>query len=264
MLYQAKHFLKFRRKAKNEHGIHSPFVYDLVTKCFYDKEPKPYYKRLKQYRKALLGDKRTITVTDFGAGSRVFKGSERKIAAIAKHAGARKKRMKLLARLVHYFEMQSILEIGTSVGMGTVALAARSGSQVTSLEGCPETAQVAREMLKRMGVINVDVVVGRFYDTLESYSEKSEKKLLPSTLDLIYFDGNHAKEATLSYVNLLLPTVHNDTVWILDDIHWSPEMTAAWKAIKAMEMVTVTIDCFWLGFVFFRKEQAREDFLIRL
>ncbi len=256
MLYQAKHFLKFRRKAKNQHGIHSPFVFDLLTKCFYNKKPKGFYKLLKNYRKALLADKRTIEVTDFGAGSRIFKGNTRKISAIAKHAGARKKRMKLLSRVVEYFKVETVLEIGTSVGLGTVALAHDTSSQVTSLEGCPATAQVAVEMLKQMEVHNVEIIIGRFRESI--------KKLVPTTYDLIYFDGNHSKDATIDYVQLLLPTAHNDTVWILDDIHWSPEMTEAWDTIKNIPAVTVTIDCFWLGFVFFRKEQAREDFLIRL
>lgn len=256
MLYQAKHFLKFRRKAKNQHGIHSPFVYELVTQCFYDKHNHSYYKVLKKYRKQLLASREEISVTDFGAGSRVFKGNNRKVAAIAKHAGARKKRMKLLARLVHYFEVQSVLELGTSVGMGTVSLAAYTSATVISLEGCPATAGVAVETLTENGITNVEVRVGRFRESI--------KKLFPTSFDLIYLDGNHAKDATLDYVQLLLPTVHNDTVWILDDIHWSREMTEAWEIIKKMPAVTVTIDCFWLGFVFFRKEQAREDFLIRV
>ncbi len=30
-------YLKFWWHSKNEHGVHSPFVYHLVTKCFYDR-----------------------------------------------------------------------------------------------------------------------------------------------------------------------------------------------------------------------------------
>ena len=81
---------------------------------------------------------------------------------------------------------------------------------------------------------------------------------------MVYFDGNHSKEATLSYVKMMLPTIHNDTVWIFDDIYWSPEMTQAWEKIKTMPEVSVTIDCYWLGLVFFRKEQAKEDFYARV
>ncbi len=44
MLFQIKSYLQFLWNSKNEHGVHSPFVFHLVTKCFYDKtEMKPYF-----------------------------------------------------------------------------------------------------------------------------------------------------------------------------------------------------------------------------
>jgi predicted O-methyltransferase YrrM len=81
---------------------------------------------------------------------------------------------------------------------------------------------------------------------------------------LIYFDGNHSKEATLQYFNLLLPTITNETVWIFDDIHWSTDMTEAWETIKKHPKVKVTIDTFQWGLVFFRSEQEKEHFTIRV
>lgn len=249
-------YSKFLKNATNQHGVHSPFVYTLVTECFYNRKQLVAYDKLSKYRKALRQNDSTISVTDYGAGSRVFKSNERKVSAIAKHAGATSKRTKLLARCIRYYNPGSVLELGTSVGLGTAALASVPTVKVTSLEGCPATAAVARKQLREFGYSNVDVVVGRF--------RESAINLLPASYDVVYFDGNHSKKATLEYVELLMPTVHNETVWIFDDIHWSPEMTEAWEEIKAMESVTVTIDCFWLGFVFFRKEQAKEHFKIRL
>ena len=43
MLFQIKSYLQFLWHSKNEHGVHSPFVFSLVTKCFYDKKNKPEY-----------------------------------------------------------------------------------------------------------------------------------------------------------------------------------------------------------------------------
>ena len=40
-------------------------------------------------------------------------------------------------------------------------------------------------------------------------------------------------------------------------------MEEAWAAIKAHTKVTVTIDLFHFGLVFLRKEQQREDFVLR-
>ena len=123
VLHSIKSYLKFLWNSKNQHGVHSPFVYNLVTKCFYDKTNYEEYSILKSYRKTLLANKETIEVTDFGAGSRVFKSNTRPINQIAKNAGISPKRAKLLFRIVNYIQPNSILEIGTSLGLATSALA---------------------------------------------------------------------------------------------------------------------------------------------
>ena len=61
-----------------------------------------------------------------------------------------------------------------------------------------------------------------------------------------------------------LPLAHNDSVFIFDDIHWSKGMEEAWEEIKAHPRVRVTIDSFFWGIVFFRQEQEKEHFTIRL
>jgi predicted O-methyltransferase YrrM len=262
MLFQIKSYLKFLWNSKNEHGVHSPFVFSLLTKCFYDKKSKPEYAILKQYRKSLLQNKNFIDVTDFGAGSKVFKSNKRQIAKIAKTAGISAKRAELLFRVTNYFQPKNILEIGTSLGLATSALALGSRSlgtdaKVITLEGCPETANVAKSQLNKFNCKNVENIISEFEFFLISENLKSK------IYDLIYFDGNHSKKATLAYFELLLLTINNDSVWIFDDIHWSAEMEEAWEIIKNHPKVTVTIDTFQWGFVFFRYEQEKEHFIIR-
>jgi len=262
MLHIIKSYLKFLWHSKNEHGVHSPFVFDLLTKCFYDKKQKPQYSILKKYRKDLLQNKNTIEVTDFGAGSRVFKSNTRQISKIAETAGITPKRAELLCRMVNYFQPSSILEIGTSLGLATSALSLGSesrslGSKITTLEGCPETSGIAKKQLEKFNLNNVDSIVTEFSNYLSS------SQLQASNFQLIYFDGNHSKKATLDYFELLLPTITNDSVWIFDDIHWSTDMEDAWEIIKNHPKVRVTIDTFQWGLVFFRIEQEKEHFVLR-
>lgn len=258
MLFQIKSYLQFLWHSKNEHAVHSPFVFNLLTKCFYDKKTKPQYLVLQQYRNSLLENKNTIEVTDFGAGSRVFKSNKRQISKIAKTAGITPKRAQLLFRITNYFQPSAILEIGTSLGLATSALSlGNTKAKITTVEGCPETAKFAQEQFRQFGLTNINLVVKEFNSYLSDFQL--------STFDfrLIYFDGNHSKKATLEYFEFLLPTITNDTVWIFDDIHWSPEMEEAWKMIKNHPKVKVTIDTFQWGLVFFRKEQPKEHFVIR-
>lgn len=262
-----KSYLKFLYNSKNEHGVHSPFVFDLMTKCFYDKTKYPEYLILKNYRKSLLENKNIIEVTDFGAGSRVFKSNKRQISKIAKTAGISPKRAELLFRITKYFQPENILEIGTSLGLATSALSlGNTNAKITTLEGCPNTLAVAKNQISNCHTErsrsakfqNIEFINTEFSSYLKT------QQLITDNRQLIYFDGNHSKQATLDYFELLLPTITNETVWIFDDIHWSKDMEEAWETIKNHPKVTVTIDTFQWGIVFFRTEQEKEHFIIRV
>ena len=150
MIFQIKSYLKFYWNSKNEHGIHSPFVYDLVTKCFLNKTNYPEYEVLINYRKSLLENNKTIEVTDFGAGSRVFKSNIREVSKIAKNAGIRPKNAELLFRIIQYFNPDTVLEIGTSLGLATSALSlGNPNAKITTLEGCPQTMEQCKLQLQK-------------------------------------------------------------------------------------------------------------------
>lgn len=254
-----KAYINFLYNSKNEHGVHSPFVFDLVTKCFYDKTNYPEYSILKNYRKSLLANNNFIDVTDFGAGSRIFKSNKRPITKIAKTAGISPKRAELLFRITNYFQPKNILEIGTSLGLATSALSlGNSDAKITTLEGCENTLAVAKQQFEKFDLYNIDSIKTEFSSYLNNRQPTTNNR------QLIYFDGNHSRQATLEYFELLLPTITNETVWIFDDIHWSKGMKEAWEIIKSHPKVTATIDTFQWGFVFFREEQPKEHFVIRV
>ena len=238
--------------------MHSPFVFNLLTQCIYDKKDISGFQAVKNYRLELLKNQQYIEVTDFGAGSKIFNSNKRKIAAIAKHVGISQKRAKFLLKLTTYFNFNQVLEIGTSLGIATCAISkGNEKSSITTLEGCPATAGIAKQMFDKYQLNNISIIIGDFQET---YFEGISKR----TYDMIYFDGNHTKEATLSYFNAYLSSIHNNSVLIFDDIHWSKEMEEAWEEIKNNKEVTVTIDTYQWGIVFFRKEQQKEHFTIRV
>ena len=256
-VYQIKAYIKFLSKATNQHGVHSPFVYDFVTKCLYDKTNHDAYAKLKLYKKALENSNTILDITDLGEGSKVLDANQRKVSKMVKTSSSSKKDSELLYRLSKYFEFKNSLELGTSLGMGTYALAlANPTSQIITIEGCPNTSTFAKSNLEKQNIKNIEFLVGNFSDTIPNLKEDN--------YDFIFFDGHHNKEATIQYFEALLPKIHNDTVFVFDDIYWSKGMTEAWDYIKSHKAVTITVDCFNLGFVFFRKEQAKEHFKIRL
>jgi len=257
MWYLFKSYLNFFLKSKNQHGIHSPFVYDLITKCFYNKKKYTLYNELNNYRNQLNKNNEFIEITDFGIGSRVFKTNNRKVSAIAKNAGISSKRQQLLFRLVKYFNSENILELGTSLGLATSAMAlAKPSSKITTIEGCKNTSKIAQNLFDVFNLKNIHLLNTSFEDF---FNQKTSEDY-----DLVFIDGNHCKEKTLQYFEVLLDKINSNSVIIFDDIYWSSEMTEAWKQIIQHKKVRVSIDTFYWGFVFFRKEQEKQHFTIRL
>ncbi|MBD1364860.1 class I SAM-dependent methyltransferase [Mucilaginibacter sp. ZT4R22] len=253
-----KDFLFHRLTSKNRHGLHSPFVYKLVDEVIYDRKHKPAYDKIEKERDNLLIDDRVITVTDLGAGSRVNKSNQKKISDITINALKPPKLAQLLYRLAAFAKPRNIVELGTCLGITTLYLhEAAPDAKVYTLEGCPETAKVATEVFNSAGLQDVNLVTGNFDDTLAGVLGKHEK------LDFVYIDGNHQRVATLNYFEQCLPKVHEGTMLIFDDIYWSEGMKQAWAQIKANPQVTVTVDLFWIGLVFFKTGRVKEDFKIR-
>ena len=127
-----------------------------------------------------------------------------------------------------------------------------------TIEGCPNTAAVAGLNFRALGLDNVQLEVGNFDDILPGILKSQTQ------LDFVYIDGNHRKDATLNYFEWCLPKVHENSMLIFDDIYWSEGMKEAWAEIKRHPQVTVTVDLFWIGLVFFKKGQARQDFKLKV
>ena len=256
-------YLKYRFSAKNAHGIHSPFVFALYNDVINKKGSYYSFDKIEQLRKKLLASTKKIDVTDLGAG----KSGKRTISEIARRSAKSKKYCELLFRIVYHFKPGSILELGTSLGISTAYLAsADPHAKVVTIEGCPNTAAEAKKNFEALGLKNIEGVVGNFDSSLGAVisQQSAVGSGKPETADIIFFDGNHKKEPTLNYFKQCLEKAGNDSVFIFDDIHWSDEMEEAWEEIKIHPKVTITIDLFFMGLVFFRKEQVKENFILKV
>ncbi len=244
--------------ANNRHGLHSPFVYRLVDEVIYDFPDKKVYHPIEKARKRLLNYNRYISVTDLGAGSHLNNNRRKQISVIAKNALKPPKLAQLIYRLAADLQPETIIELGTCLGITTLYLqSAAANAKIYTLEGCPQTAAVATEVFRQEEGGNIEQLTGNFDDTLLPLINSLTK------IDLVYIDGNHQKDATLRYFEWCLPKINENTLLIFDDIYWSEGMKEAWKIIKAHSQVKVTVDLFWIGLVYFKKGQAKEDFKVR-
>ena len=251
-------YLKHRFTSKSRHGTHSPFVYKLTDEVIYDFNAKSDYKSIEAQRKKLFNDDSLIQVTDLGAGSHLNKNRTKKVKQIAKNALKNPRLAQLIYRLAKDNRPKSIIELGTCLGITSAYLSkACPEADVITIEGCPETAKVAYRNFQELELDNVELRVGNFDTLLPGLIEQEPR------LDFVYIDGNHRKEATINYFNWCLPKVHEGSLLIFDDIYWSEGMKEAWEEIKRHPEVTVTVDLFWIGLVYFKKGQAKEHFKIK-
>ncbi len=245
-------------KARSRHGVHSPFVYDLIAQVLRPSDVLPAYAAIEQARADLLDSDQTIRVNDLGAGSRVHDQALRRVSEVARTALKPPRQAQLLYRLARYMDAGSVLELGTSFGITTLYLSSGAeDGEVHTIEGCPQTYRIAQHQFERFDRANIHAHLGSFRATLPELLPRMEPP------DLVFIDGHHAEGPTLEYFELCLHHANNDTVLVLDDIHWSRGMEAAWSAIKSHPRVTVTIDLYNLGLVFLRSEQAKEHFRLR-
>lgn len=253
-----KKYIRYYLKSSNEHSVHSPFVFDLVTKVLYNKEQYYCFPSIEKLRAQLKADNSSVDVLDLGAGTLSKNTVARKVNQIVSTSVKPAKQAQLLFRLVNYFQPQTVLELGTSLGITTLYLAnAVKTAQLITIEGSPEIAKKAGQNFEKFKIKNVEQIIGNIDLELTPAIVKLGK------LDFVFFDGNHRKQATINYFEQCLKRAHNESVFVFDDIHWSDEMEEAWEYIKQHKEVTCTIDLFFMGLVFFRKEQAKEHFVIR-
>jgi len=240
------------------HGIHSPFVFDLVSRVMRNKIDQDIVLKIENMRKKNISDDRIISVQDLGGGSSRMKSSLRRVSDIAAYSAVPRKYGRLLSNMASEFGKPDIIELGTSLGISTMYMATASpGSVVHTIEGCPSTAEIAKENFEYAGINNVHLINGSFDDIIPELRKKSVKP------GLVFIDGNHRKEPTLKYFEEMADLSDKNNVIIIDDIHISEEMEEAWTLIKKHKKVTLTVDIFRMGFVFFREGMNCYNYVIK-
>lgn len=239
--------------------MHSPFVFQFILHVLNNYSHYKAPAAIEALRRTLLADDRMLEIEDLGAGSRVVSSKQRTVKQLARTAVKPRKYGQLLHRLVAHYQPQTIVELGTSLGLTTAYLAtANPAATVVTIEGSEAVHQVAKANFNTLSLENIEALQGNFDDVLPQVLQRLEK------IDLGYVDGNHRLAPTLAYFQQFLQWAHNDTILIFDDIHWSPEMEQAWQQIQQHPAVQCTVDIFFVGFVFFRNEfKEKQHFTVR-
>lgn len=244
-------------------GIHSPYLFELVRFVLRDNNAYYCFTDIERRREMLEACEDTLDVVDYGsAGSPDGKYIRRRVCDIAKNHLESKQVGQALFRLVNWIGMHEkrpleILELGTSLGVTTAYLAAAdSRNRVMTMEGSDAVLKLAQCTWQTLKLENIEWVEGNIEDTLFTRARKR--------IDVAYVDANHTYEATMRYVEYLLPKLPEKGVIVLDDIHYSAEMERAWETLKADERVTTSMDLYHMGLLFVDPHYLKRHYIIRL
>ena len=217
-------YLKYLWQRKSEYSIHSPFVYDFMKKVLYDRGSNRDYDLMLRISRLLDGKKYPTR--------------------------RRRKQGRLLYRLVRYFEPETVLTFGQLSALNTSALALGNLLTKVYLEQSPDFL----ETLNAMGVVNVNLI---------RHDGNEEEQFERLNTGFVYYGLDDFGDDTWNNLEDGFGEVDEDTVLVFEGIHHSRHTEAAWEAIKANEDVSLTIDVFSFGIVFFRDGIEKQDFVLR-
>ncbi len=258
-IFLALAYIKYKTKAhyRKGHGVHPPFAFDLVRNLFYEKNRYYFYDTIDEQRNEFLKNKDKIEIVDYGAGSKHFHSNIRRISKLVEYNTTSQIQGELIARLVVQFKPKNIIELGTSLGLGTMYLALPdSRSQIYTVEGCESLVKYAHSSFQKNKIRNVKVIHGIFKEVLPSLLNKI------SVIDMVYFDGHHTYEATKEYFKMCLPYASKGAFFIFDDIHWSSEMDRIWNEIISNPQVSVSFDLFHFGIAILNKKVEKQHYIV--
>lgn len=256
LLFRIKSYLSYWLEAVDEHSLHSPFFYDLYTTQIKLSPAHPRYAEIESLRKKLLQDHRTIPIRDLGSGQR--QNTTRRISDVARTSLSSARYSALYNRLIAYFNASNVVELGTSFGINTLYLAANPKVKVTTFEGAPAIADIASLTFEFASKTNINLIAGNIDRSLPAWLQSTGR------VDFAFIDANHRYEPTLQYCEWLIRKVHEKSVIIIDDIHHSPEMQKAWRALKAHRLVYASADLFRCGILFFDPSLNKQDVILQV
>jgi predicted O-methyltransferase YrrM len=253
---QLKAFIRHWLHVVDEHSIHSPYFFDFYRNII--KGSSSPVAEIETLRTQLLNNPLELIVEDFGAGSTDLKGAKRKLSDIAKTSLSDPVYSSLYLRIIQFINAERIVELGTSLGVNTLYLAQGKDSKVFTFEGSKALANVALTNFEYFDKNNIQLIEGNIDSTLSDFLQD------PAKINFALMDANHRYAATMKYFDMMVMRLDEESILVVDDIHWSAEMEKAWNELKANELVYGSIDLFRCGILFFEPGLNRQHYVLSL
>jgi predicted O-methyltransferase YrrM len=211
---------------------------------------------LEDFREKLLRDQEILEIDDYGAGSKKLKKNKfRKTSSITKFSTTGRKFSQIYQFFCSLTPAKHVLELGTCVGINTKYLEKASKGELYTMEGSEALWRKAQENQPSK---STHFLLGNIIEILPKHLSQMDK------VDFVLIDATHNYQGTLSYFNTLLPHLHQDSIVIIADIHWSGEMEKAWSEIIDNQAISISIDLYECGVLFFSRDLPKANYILSI
>lgn len=243
-------YVRYRRG----YGVHSPFVFNLITKVIEEKSLYYSFYDIELIRKQLLFKDQPVAYPD---RRQKDVWQQRPLGELVRREGIRPKHGALLFRLTNYFKPRSILQLGAATGLSTLYLTSYAkGLKCIALENVPEFAAIIRQVCEMAASNPVDLRIGAYAEVLPAALQDLGQP------DFVFFNTLHEQQNNAALFEMCLKHVHENTVFVFEGIQANRQMSAFWQNVCACPQVTVTLDLYSLGIVFFNKKLHKRDYIV--
>jgi predicted O-methyltransferase YrrM len=234
-IFEIKLYRKLRYR--KGYGVHSPFVYSLITKVIEEKASFYAFDEIEKLKTEMIA-----------AGN--------PLSRLTAHETQHRNYGALLFRIVNFFKCKNVLQLGSSTGIMSLYLA------MASSEHCNCYAlEERRGLLEAAKTFSSNRRLNRLHFIEGKYEE--ELKLLQASkiqADLLFINGMSDSLETEKTINLCTPFIYNKTILIIDNIMKNEKMKELWKKIKNNPQTRVSIDLCALGIIFFDDKLPKKHY----
>ena len=252
--FYKRSLLLYRKvRYRKGHGVHSPFAYNFITKVIDERAVYYCENDIELTRKKIsYPDQSFFLPAENGQGEQRIS-----IHEIMKKIAIKPKNGALLLRMTNYFKPRNILQVGEAVGFSTLYLSSYSSDvQVLVLEEHAGRAALCRAVFEKHKANNIQLQEGPYYETLPVALADREQ------VDFVYLDFLNSTELNTYVIDQCLSHLHDQSVLVVSGIKTTKEKKEFWKHLCFRPEVSVTVDVYEFGIVFFNKKLHKRNYIV--
>lgn len=249
MCYKLLQFFLYYIKSQSNHKLHSPFVFEFYNHILTSniKESRSYIKKIKELQQSF--NKKSNHSVIAAESQKIIQDSSSHVSLY---------NLSIVTNLIRYYNCKHIIEI--SHQMRQYALVACAINEINSFNILNDSSTPLEFSQKtpQPGLNCINIFNGNFYHSLLEATKKI------AGIDLVIFDGNINKADSLSLFEILLDKLHEESIIVIEHIHLDLERSKLWEALIKDPRVTLSIDIFHVGVLFFTKKiHQKQHFVLK-